>query len=299
MEGKDSLMAQRKMKVAAIQTGTLPGSSKPEKIQQAVRLVAEASRQGNRVIVLPELVDTDYEKFCTKDPAYFQLAESIPGPTTAIFGEISRKHMNYIVVPLFERATAGLFYNAAATIGPNGVVISNYRKTHVAGVQVLEKLYFRNGQDLKVWSTEDPAATIGTIICHDRRYPETARILEMLGAEVMLCPTAAPDYASGVYWDLLNRMRSVDTGMFTVYANRAGTEWKSTYFGGSMIVNPFGEVLASAGSEANVIVSAELDLDLVEEARIAVPTIRDLRHELYVKYYRRPGYDDATVGIDS
>jgi predicted amidohydrolase len=161
----------------------------------------------------------------------------------------------------------------------------------VAGVQVLEKLYFRNGQEFKVWKTDDPPATFSTIICHDRRYPETSRIVAMLGAEVMLCPTAAPDYASGVYWDMLNRMRSVDTGMFTVYSNRAGVEWKNSYFGGSMIVDPFGQVLASAGNEQNVIVSAELDLDQVDEARIAVPTMRDFRHELYVKYYSRPAYD--------
>jgi N-carbamoylputrescine amidase len=132
---------------------------------------------------------------------------------------------------------------------------------------------------------------VGTIICHDRRYPETSRILAMLGAEIMLCPTAAPGYAGRVHWEPLNRMRSVDTGMFTVYSNRAGLEWEKKYFGGSMIVDPFGEVMAQMGDEQNVVVSAVLDLELVDKARIDVPTLRDLRHDLYVKYYSRPAYD--------
>ena len=286
-------MSERKVRVAAVQTATMPGSSKEAKIEQALRLVEQASREGNKVVLLPELCDTDYEKFYTKDPEYFALAESIPGPTTEAMGKVSQEHGNYIVVPLFERAAAGLYYNSAATVGPDGSIVSNYRKTHVAGVQVLEKLYFRNGQDFKVWETDDPSAKFSTIICHDRRYPETSRIVATLGAEVMVCPTAAPGYAAGVHWEMLNRMRSVDTGMFTVYSNRAGVEWEKLYFGGSMIVDPFGEVVAMAGEEKNVILSAELDLDQVDKARIAVPTLRDFRHDLYVKYYKKPAYDTS------
>lgn len=288
-------MSDRRIRVAAVQTATMPGSSKDDKVEQGLALAEQASREGNKVVLLPELFDTDYEKFYTKDPDYFELAESIPGPTTERFGKISKENGNYIVVPMFERAQAGLYYNSAATIGPDGDVVSNYRKTHVAGVQVQEKLYFRNGQDFRVWRTDDPVTTISTIICHDRRYPESARISALLGAEVMLCPTAAPGYASGVHWDLLNRMRSVDTGMFTVYSNRAGVEWEKSYFGGSMIVDPFGEVIAMVGDEQNVVVSAELDLALVDKARIAVPTLRDLRNDLYIRYYSRPTYDSTVV----
>jgi len=289
-------MNERKIKVAAIQTATLPGSPKEAKIEQALPLVEQASEDGSKVILLPELFDTDYEKFYSKDPDYFSIAESVGGPTLQAMGEVSKRYGNYVVVPYFERAQAGVYYNSAATVGPDGTVISNYRKTHVAGVQVQEKLYFRNGQDFKVWETREPAAMFSTIICHDRRYPETSRIVAMLGAEVMLCPTAAPGYAAGVHWEMLNRMRSVDTGMFTVYSNRAGVEWEKSYFGGSMIVDPFGEVIASLAEEQNAILTAELDLDLVNKARIAVPTLRDLRNDLYVRYYRRPAYDNTVDG---
>ena len=93
--------------------------------------------------MLPELVDTDYERFYTKDPDYFDAAESIPGPLTEAVGAISKEYGNYITFPMFERAQAGIYYNAAPTIGPEGSVICNYRKVHVASVKVLEKLYFK------------------------------------------------------------------------------------------------------------------------------------------------------------
>ncbi len=285
-------MTARELKVAAIQTATMPGSTKEAKVEQALDLVEQASKDGAQVVLLPELVDTDYEKFYTKDPEYFEQAESIPGPFTDLAGAITKTHGNYVVVPMFERAAPGIYYNAAATVGPDGSVVSNYRKTHVAAVHVLEKLYFRAGQDFKVWQTDfEPKANVSQIICHDRRYPETARIVAILGAEVMLCPTAAPGYASGVHWETLNVMRSVDTGMFTVYTNRAGQEWEKNYFGGTMIVDPFGEIMAMAGDEQNIVVTATLDLAKVDKARIAVPTLRDLRHDLYVRYYAHPTYD--------
>jgi N-carbamoylputrescine amidase len=286
-------VSERRIKVAAVQAATMPGSSKDAKIEQVLDLITKASEDGCQVILPPELADTDYEKFYSKDVDYFELAETVPGPTTEAVGQITKKYGNYVIMPLFERAVPGVYYNAAATVGPSGDVICNYRKVHVAGVQVLEKIYFRNGAGFNVWETaEAPHAKIGTIICHDRRYPESSRIVAMLGAEIMFCPTAAPGYASGVHWEMLNRMRSVDTGMFTVYSNRAGTEWEKDYFGGSMIVDPFGEVVASTGDDQNVIVSAELDLGDVDKARIAVPTLRDMRNDLYVKYYRQPAYDE-------
>lgn len=286
-------MGNRQIKVAAIQMKTMPGTTREEKVEHSLPLIEKASKEGCKIILHDELATTDYEKFYTKDPAYFKLAESVPGPTTDAVGELTKKYQNYVIMPLFERKEPGIYYNAAPIVGPSGKVIGNYRKTHVAGVKVLEKLYFRAGQEFQVWQTEfEPYAKFGIIICHDRRYPETSRILAMLGAEIMFCPTAAPGYAGGVHWELVNIARSVDTGMFTVYSNRAGKEWEKVYFGASMIVNPFGEVIAKAGEERDVIVSAVLDLDQVDEARIAVPTLRDLRHDLYVRYYSHPKYDE-------
>jgi N-carbamoylputrescine amidase len=286
-------MEKREIKVGIVQMKTMPGTTKKEKVEHSLPLIEKASKEGCKIILHGELCDTDYEKFYKKDPAYFELAEPVPGPTTAAVGELTKKYENYVIMPIFEKKAPGIYYNAAPLVGPEGKVVGNYRKTHVAGVQVLEKLYFRAGNYFQVWETEfPPKAKFGTIICHDRRYPETSRILAQMGAEIMFCPTAAPGYAGGVHWEIVNRARSVDTGMFTVYSNRAGKEWEKVYFGESMIVSPFGEVIAKAGNEQDVIVSATLDLDQVDKARIDVPTLRDLRNDLYIKYYSRPGYDE-------
>ncbi|MFC1912503.1 carbon-nitrogen hydrolase family protein [Chloroflexota bacterium] len=286
-------MGNRQIKVGMIQMKTMPGTTREEKVTHSIPLIEQACKEGCKIILHGELATTDYERFYTKDPEYFKEAESIPGPTTDTIGELTRKYQNYVIMPLFEKKEPGIYFNSAPIVGPDGKVFGNYRKTHVAGVKVLEKLYFRNGQEFKVWQTEfEPYAKFGIIICHDRRYPETSRILATLGAEIMFCPTAAPGYAGGVHWEIVNRARSVDTGMFTVYSNRAGKEWEKVYFGGSMIVNPFGEVIAQAGDEGDIVVTADLDLDQVDEARIAVPTLRDMRNDLYVRYYSRLKYDE-------
>lgn len=283
----------RKIKVAALQVKTMPGTTPDEKIDHICELIQKASEDGCKIIMPPELCNTDYEHFYVKDTKLFSIAESIPGPSTDKVGKITKKYGNYVILPMFEKKAPGIYYNSAATIGPAGTVVSNYRKTQVAGVKVLEKLYFRRGNEFKVLETEfAPQSKFGTLICHDRRYPETSRILAMLGAEIMFCPTAAPGYASGVHWNIVNVARSVDNGMFTVYSNRVGTEWENVYFGESMIVDPFGEVIARGQKEEDAIISAELDLDKVDKARIDVPTLRDVRNDFWMTYYRKPAYDE-------
>ena len=286
-------MSNRKIKVAALQTITTPGKSREEKVEHLLPIIRKASEEGNQIIMPPELYTTDYEKFYVKDIEFFKEAEPVPGPSTEAVGEITKEFGNYVITTIFEKKAPGIYYNTAATVGPDGTVVSNYRKVQVASVQVLEKLYFRRGNYFEVQETVDETkAKFGITICHDRRYPETSRILAILGAEIMFCPTAAPGYAGGVHWSLINRARSVDNGMFCVYSNRIGTEWEKVYFGESMIVDPKGEVIAFGEKKEDAIVSAELNLDMVDEARIAVPTLRDLRNDLYRKYYKKPVYDE-------
>jgi len=286
-------MSDRKITVAALQEKAMPRTSVQEKLARSLELIEEASKQGVQIILGGELCTSDYDRFYgTKDVTLFSEAESIPGPCTDAVGEITKKYKNYVIFPMFEKKAPGIYYNAAPVVGPEGNVIGNYRKTQVASVQVLEKLYFRAGQEFKVWETEfEPRAKFGTIICHDRRYPETSRIVAMLGAEVMFCPTAAPGYAGGVHWDVVNTARAVDTGMFCIYSNRVGPEGDKEYFGESMIISPHGQVIANGGDQENAIIAAEIDLAVVDEARIAVPTLRDIRHDFYMTYYSNPGYD--------
>lgn len=285
-------MSDRVIKVAALQEKAMPGTSVQEKLERSLKLIEEASKAGAQIILGGELCTTDYVRvYGKKDNGLFADAETIPGPCTDAVGKLAKTYGNYVIFPIFEKAAPGIYYNSAPTIGPNGTVVSNYRKTQVAGVQALEKMYFRAGQDFKVQETEfAPHAKFGMIICHDRRYPETSRILAMLGAEMMFCPTAAPGYAHGVHWHVVNTARAVDTGMFCVYTNRIGTEGDNNYFGESMIINPHGEVIANGGDGENIFLMAECDLNVVDEARIAVPTLRDMRADFWMKYYH-PRYD--------
>ncbi len=285
-------MSDRIIKVAALQEKTMPGASVQEKLERSLELIEKASKAGAQIILGDELCTSDYVRFYgKKDNDLFSDGESIPGPSTDAVGELAKKYGNYVIFPIFEKAAPGIYYNAAPTIGPDGTVVSNYRKTQVAGVQALEKMYFRAGQDFKVQETIfAPQAKFGTTICHDRRYPETSRILAMLGAEMMFCPTAAPGYAHGVHWHIVNTARAVDNGMFCIYSNRVGPEGDNNYFGESMIISPHGEVIANGGDGENIYVMAECDLNIVDEARIAVPTLRDMRAEFWMKYYN-PSYD--------
>lgn len=285
-------MSNRTIRVAVLQELAMPGSSVQAKVDRSLALVEQASREGAQIIMGGELCTTDYVRvYGEKDNDIFEDAETIPGPSTAAVGELTRQYGNYVIFPIFEQGAPGIYYNSAPTIGPSGDVVGNYRKTQVAGVQALEKMYFRAGQDFKVMETEfEPNAKFGVIVCHDRRYPETARINAILGAELLFCPTAAPGYAHGVHWDNLNVMRAVDNGMFAIYSNRVGPEEQNSYFGESMIVNPMGEVIAKLGQEENAVLIADCDLDLVDKARISVPTLRDMRGEFWMKYYS-PTYD--------
>jgi N-carbamoylputrescine amidase len=285
-------MSHRIIKVAALQELAMLGSSVQEKLDRTLQLIERASKEGAQIILGGELCTTDYVRvYGEKDNEIFSEAESIPGPCTTAVGKITKKYGNYVIFPMFEKGAPGIYYNSAPIIGPNGTVVGNYRKTQVAGVQALEKMYFRAGQDFRVLETEfEPNAKFGVIVCHDRRYPETARINAILGAELLFCPTAAPGYAHGVHWTNLNIMRAVDNGMFAIYSNRVGPEGDNSYFGESMIVDPMGEVIAKLEAEENAVLIADCDLDLVDKARIAVPTLRDMRGDFWMKYYT-PSYD--------
>jgi len=292
--GRRVRMVKREIKVGAIQMKTMPGAGKEEMLKHSLSLIEQASRDGCKIILHGELSTTEYDKLYKLDHSNYELAEPVPGPTTRVVGELTKKYENYVIMPVFEKKMPGVYYNAAPVVGPGGEVVGNYRKTHLASAQVLERLYFRSGHSFQVWETEFfPNAKFGVIICFDRRHPEPSRILATMGAEMMFCPTAAMEYAGGsVQWDVVNISRSIDTGMFTVYSNRVGKEQKHVYTGQSMIVNPHGEVIVKAGKDVDIIVSAVCDLDEVDRARIANPLLREMRNDLYAHYYGRPKYDE-------
>ncbi|MGD9857433.1 MAG: nitrilase-related carbon-nitrogen hydrolase, partial [Planctomycetaceae bacterium] len=160
-----------------------------ENLQRAAEFVEQAAAGGAEVVCLPELFRSQY--FCQREDArLFDLAESIPGPSTEVLGRIAKERGVTIIASLFERRAAGLYHNTVALLGPDGEIAGRYRKMHIPDDPAYyEKFYFTPG-DLGFQSFETPAGKIGTLICWDQWYPEGARLTALQGAEVLFYPTA-------------------------------------------------------------------------------------------------------------
>ncbi len=272
---------RREVTVAGIQLKCIVGK-KDQIVENALGLLKKAGRSGIEIALLGELFFMEYDRFLQREfdnyQPMFEIAEPIPGPTIDKVSEIAKKYRMYVIAPIFEKAGPGLYYNSAPVIDPEGEVIGTSRKRHIPAVQSLEKLYFRPGSEFPVY--EAPFGKFGIGICFDRRFPETARILALNGAEIYFNPVAAGGYVKETY-ELIARMRAIDNAMFSVFVNRAGTEGKTHFFGDSIICDPWGKIIASAGEKENEIVSATINLEDVDKARIESGVFRDLRPDIY------------------
>jgi beta-ureidopropionase len=248
------------------------------------------------LVVLPELFTAPY--FCAShEPAYFDLAESIPGPTTEALGELARAYRTYITAPLFELTADGNSYDSCALIGPDGVLCEGQvvttgerqlaaRKVHVPqiearGTSLDEKFWFRPGPGLTLFDTE--LGRIGILICYDRSFPEAWRTLVLAGAELIVIPVTSSGFRETLFLAEL-QTRAAENGVFACACNRAGPERVEKLlqmFGGSCVVSPLGEVVARASSRGAEIVYAEVDLGSTELARTEMPYLRDRRPECY------------------
>lgn len=244
-------------------------------------MIRDAAGRGATLIVTQELFRSPY--FCvTEDPAAFDLAESIPGATTQILGDLAKELGVSISASLFERRAAGLYHNTSVLIGPAGQITGKYRKMHIPDdPSYLEKYYFTPG-DLGFAShpltrTDGSAlGGVGMLVCWDQWFPEAARLTAMQGADVLLYPTAigwhaedsASDHAAQLdAWQTVQRSHAITNGVFVAVPNRIGTEGVNTFWGHSFIADPMGRVLAQASADQQEILTAELDLSQVEQSR--------------------------------
>ena len=261
--------------------------NKEANVEKALRMIDEAAMMGAKLILLPELFNTEYICFRRTGSEYssgvvFSYSETIPGPTTTRIAETAKKHGIYVIAPIFERAAPGIYYDSAPLMNPQGVVVAKYRKTHIPAAELSsEKLYFRPGSEFPVFKTK--FGTLGVLICYDKNFPEAWRILTLKGAEVIFVPTAMylpPRGQDDVGWEMMLRTRAYENGVFVVGVDRVGREEDVEFFGKSMIIDPWGKVLAKARRE-DAIISATIDVDDVDKARIEMPILRDLRPEIY------------------
>ena len=252
-------------------------------LEKHVGMIEEAAKKGVQILGLQEIFNGPY--FCpSQDPKWYAAAEAIPGPTTSIMQELAKKHSMAMVVPLYEREQAGVYYNTAAVIDADGSYLGKYRKQHIPQTSGFwEKYYFKPG-NLGYPTFRTAYGTIGVYICYDRHFPEGARLLGLNGAEIVFNPSATVAGLSQYLWKLEQPAHAVANGYFVAASNRVGEEkpWDlGRFYGTSYIVDPRGNFLATASEDQDEIVVADCDLDLIEEVRRTWQFYRDRRPETY------------------
>ncbi len=271
------------------------GTGSQENLDSAIGKVEEAARRGATVVCLPELFCSQY--FCqTEDTALFDLAESIPGPSTEALSKVAGQLNVVIVVPVFERRTAGMYHNSVVVIDSDGSMAGLYRKMHIPDDPAYyEKFYFTPG-DKGFQAIRTSAGTIGTLICWDQWYPEAARLTTLRGAGMLFYPTAIGWHPSEKAregesqrsaWQTIQRSHAIANGVFVAAVNRVGHEQPDTggdgieFWGSSFVCDPFGVVLAEASIDKEEILLAEVNVNRVEEVRRHWPFLRDRRVDAY------------------
>jgi beta-ureidopropionase len=264
--------------------------SRPVKEIQAAALekhmgfIHEAGKKGVQILGLQEIFNGPY--FCpSKDTRWYDATEPVPGPTVELMQPIAKKYSMAMVVPVYEREMAGVYYNTAAMIDADGKYLGKYRKTHIPDVNpgFFEKFYFRPG-NLGYPVFQTAYAKVGIYICYDRHFPEGARLLGMNGAEVVFNPSATVAGLSQYLWKLEQPAHAVANGYFVAASNRVGTDapWNiGKFYGTSYICNPRGEFLATGSEDKDELVIADMNMDQIEEVRRVWQFYRDRRPDLY------------------
>jgi N-carbamoylputrescine amidase len=264
-------------------------------MEKAVSLLAEAARGGAAVVCLPELFRSPY--FCqSEDAAAFDLAETVPGPSTESLGKAARENRVSVIVPVFERRAPGLYHNSAVMIGADGEIAGIYRKMHIPDDPgFYEKFYFTPG-DLGFQAFDTAVGRIGTLICWDQWYPEAARLTALRGAGILFYPTAigwhprekaAFGAAQRDAWITVQRGHAIANGVYVAAVNRVGLEVPPAggpgieFWGGTFLADPFGVVIAAARTDKEEIVYGEVDPARIEEVRRNWPFLRDRRVDAY------------------
>ena len=280
----------RIVKCGLIQAANALDPQQPvEKVSEAMiakhlPLIDQAGAAGVQILCLQELFNGPYFP-PSQDAKWYGLAEAIPdGPTIRLLQPIARRHKMVMVVPIYERAMAGVYYNTAVVLDADGSYLGCYRKNHIPHVAGFwEKFFFKPG-NLGYPVFETAYAKVGVYICYDRHFPEGARLLGLNGAEIVFNPSATVEGLSRYLWKLEQPAHAVANGYFMGNINRVGSEapWDiGRFYGTSYFCDPRGQVIAEAGEQDDELVVADLDLDLIDEVRNTWQFYRDRRPETY------------------
>lgn len=282
------------------------GEDPEENLERCLAAATRAAKDGAQIICTQELFRSQY--FCqSEDHANFQLAETIPGPSTEAFGKLARRHGVVVIASLFEKRASGLYHNTAVVFDADGSMLGKYRKMHIPDDPLFyEKFYFTPGDlGFRTWNTR--FGKLGVLVCWDQWYPEAARLTALQGAEILFYPTAIgwhpgekAEYGERQHgaWETIQRAHGVANGCYVAVANRVGLERPVggdgiEFWGQSFVAGTSGELLgkASVDQETNLLVS--VDLGKVDVTRTHWPFLRDRRIDAYGDITRR-FVDDPT-----
>ncbi len=280
-----------KFKVGLIQTSCAIDAA--ANLERTCEKIREAARQGAQVICTEELFRSQY--FCREEDArLFDLAETIPGPSTERLQPLAAELGVVIVASLFEKRATGLYHNTAVVIDADGTLLGRYRKMHIPDDPLFfEKFYFTPG-DLGFKAFDTKFGRIATLVCWDQWYPEAARLAALSGANVIFYPTAIgwhpaekAQYGEAQHdaWRTMQRSHAIANGIFVAAVNRVGFEGPPDrgleFWGASFVSDPFGRILAEASHDREEVLVVECDPAVMEDVRRNWPFLRDRRIDAY------------------
>jgi agmatine deiminase len=258
-------MKNRFVTVAAVQSAV--SSDMNKNLRETIKMVEKAAKDGAQIICLQELYRTIYfpqYKNVKKD----DFSESIPGESTKVFSQIAKKYKVVIIVPIFEKDKNGVFHNSAVVINIDGKLLLTYRKVHIPQDPLFyEKNYFKESdQGYKIYKTK--YGTFAVLICYDQWFPEAARAVKLLGAEMIFYPTAigtivGEKQKEGDWhnaWETVMRGHAIANSLYVVAVNRVGTEDKLKFWGQSFISDAFGKVIKRAADSKEEVLISKIDL---------------------------------------
>ncbi|MDD2365030.1 MAG: carbon-nitrogen hydrolase [Desulfuromonadaceae bacterium] len=289
-----------KLKTALIQQKC--SNHRDDNIAKTSEMIRKAAASGAALVVLQELHTSTY--FCQiESPDFFDLAESIPGASTDLFGKLAAELGIVIVTSLFERRAAGLYHNTAVVLESDGSIAGIYRKMHIPDDPgFYEKFYFTPG-DLGFNPIKTSVGSLGILVCWDQWYPEAARMMSLAGADFLIYPTAIgwdPKDADDEKkrqadaWLTVQRGHAVANGIPVISVNRVGYEPSTEedaagiqFWGGSFVAGPQGEILVEGSRDNEQIILIDIDRKRSEKVRQIWPFLRDRRIDEYAELVRR------------
>ena len=269
----------RKYTIAVVQMDT--GNDKGANLKAACRYIDEAAAAGVKLVTFPEVMNLDGENVGEGGGA-----ESVPGYTTGILSAKAREHGIYIHSGSFSEVIPGEArnYNTSVIIDPEGEIVARYSKLHTFDVTLPDGSVQRESARIRpgegITTVETPLGTLGMSICYDIRFGEMYRLMALRGAQVIFTPANFTMPTGKDHWETILRTRAIENGVYIVAADQIGKKSEFTAYGNSMVVDPWGTVIARAPDRPGIIY-AEIDLDWLDSVRSKIPSLKNRRTDIY------------------